>query len=99
MLYLGETFSAAEALSWGLVERVVPAAALDEEVEGFLGKLLTSAPRAVRLQKKLIRQWEDLPLSAAVAAGIDAFAAAYKSDEPIVAMREFLAAQKARKRG
>jgi hypothetical protein len=45
----------------------------------------------------LIRQWEDLPLSAAVAAGIDAFAEAYKSDEPIVAMRDFLAAQKARK--
>lgn len=97
MLYFGETFSAAEALSWRLVERVVPAAALNDEVENFLRKLLTSAPRAVRLQKKLIRQWEDLPLSAAVAAGIDAFAEAYKSDEPVVAMRDFLAAQKARK--
>jgi enoyl-CoA hydratase len=97
MLYLGETFSAAQALSWRLVERVVPAAALDDEVENFLGKLLTSAPRAVRLQKKLIRQWEDLPLSAAIAAGIEAFASAYKSDEPIAAMRDFLTAQKARK--
>jgi enoyl-CoA hydratase len=98
MLYLGETFSAAEALSLRLVERVVPAAALDAAVEDFLRKLLTSAPRAVRLQKKLIRQWEDLPLSAAIAAGIEAFASAYKTDEPIVAMREFLAAQRARKR-
>jgi len=98
MLLLGETFTAAEALAWRLVERVVPAAALDDAVETWIGKLLTSAPHAVRLQKRLIRQWEDLPLSAAVEAGIDAFAAAYATDEPRIAMHEFLAAQKARKR-
>ena len=97
ILLLGETFSAREALAWGLVEHVVPATSLDQEVEAWIGKLLTSAPRAVRLQKRLIRQWEDLPLSGAIAAGIDAFAAAYETDEPRVAMRKFLAAQKARK--
>ncbi len=84
ILYLGETFTAADALAWRLVEHVVPAAALDQAVEDWIGKLLTSAPRAVRLQKRLIRQWEDLPLSAAIAAGIDAFAAAYATDEPIM---------------
>jgi enoyl-CoA hydratase len=97
-MYLGETFSAGEALAWGLVEHVVPATALDATVEGWIGKLLTSAPAAVRLQKRLIRQWEDLPLGAAVQAGITAFAAAYGSDEPAVTMGEFLARQKARKR-
>ena len=61
------------------------------QVEAWIGKLLTSAPRAVRLQKRLIRQWEDLPLSGAIAAGIDAFAAAYETDEPRVTMRKFLA--------
>jgi enoyl-CoA hydratase/carnithine racemase len=90
ILYLGETFTAADALTWRLVERVVPVAALDPAVEDWIGKLLTSAPRAVRLQKRLIRQWEDLTLSAAIAAGIDAFAAAYETDEPITAMRAFL---------
>ena len=99
IMYLGETFSAGEALAWGLVEHVVPASALDATVETWIGKLLTSAPAAVRLQKRLIRQWEDLPLSAAVRAGITTFAAAYATDEPAVAMRAFLAAQKARKRG
>jgi enoyl-CoA hydratase len=94
ILYLGETFSAADALAWRLVERVVPAAALDQAVEDWIGKLLTSAPRAVRLQKRLIRQWEDLPLSAAVAAGIDAFAASYETDEPITMMRGFLEAKR-----
>lgn len=97
ILLLGETFSASEALAWGLVEHVVPATNLDQEVEAWIGKLLTSAPRAVRLQKRLIRQWEDLPLSGAIAARIDAFAAAYETDEPRVTMRKFLAAQKARK--
>ena len=98
MLYLGETFTAAEALEWRLVERVVPAADLDAAVENWLGKLLTSKPHAVRLQKRLIRQWEDLPLSAAIAAGIDAFAKAYDTAEPTDSMREFLAGQKDRKR-
>jgi enoyl-CoA hydratase len=58
---------------------------------------LTSAPRAVRLQKRVIRQWKDLPLSEPITAGIDAFAAAYATDEPRTTMGKFLAAQKARK--
>jgi enoyl-CoA hydratase len=94
ILYLGETFTAADALAWRLVEHVVPAAALDQAVEDWIGKLLTSAPRAVRLQKRLIRQWEDLPLSAAIVAGIEAFAAAYETDEPITTMRAFLEAKR-----
>ena len=95
IMLLGETFSAATALEWRLVEHVVSAAALDDAVETWIGKLLTSAPRAVRLQKRLIRRWEDLPLADAVHAGIDTFAEAYATDEPAAAMREFLAAQKA----
>ncbi len=96
-MLLGETFTAAQAQAWRLVEHVVPASVVDEAVESWVGKLLTSAPRAVRLQKRLIRQWEDLPLAAAVQAGIEAFAEAYRSDEPAVAMREFLSEQRARK--
>jgi enoyl-CoA hydratase/carnithine racemase len=98
IMLLGETFTANEALEWGLVERVVPAAALDEAIEAWIGRLLTSMPRAVRLQKRLIRQWEGLPLAAAIQAGIEAFARAYETDEPAVATREFLATQKARKK-
>lgn len=98
IMYLGEKFSAAEARAWGLVEHLVPAADLDAAVDAWISKLLTSTPNAVRLQKTLMRQWEDLPLSAAIAAGVGAFAAAYSSDEPTTAMREFLAAQKTRKK-
>ncbi len=98
IMFLGETFTAGEALEWGLVERVVPAATLDRAVEAWVGKLLTSSPRAVRLQKRLMRRWEDQPLAAAIQAGIDAFAAAYGTDEPGVAMRAFLAARQTPKR-
>ena len=98
IMLLGETFTAAAALEWRLVEHVVPASALDDAVETWLAKLLTSAPRAVRLQKRLIRRWEDLQLSAAVHAGIDAFTEAYATDEPAAFMREFLDAQDKRKR-
>jgi enoyl-CoA hydratase/carnithine racemase len=80
IMYLGEKFSAGKAHAWGLVEHVVPAADLDAAIEAWIGKLLTSAPGAVRLQKRLMRQWEDLPLGAAIAAGIEAFAAAYRTD-------------------
>jgi len=96
ILLLGEKFSAADALAFGLVERVAPASALDAAVNVCIESLLSSRPRAVRLQKRLIRQWEELPLNAAIAAGIDAFAAAYESDEPGVAMTEFLAARQRR---
>ena len=91
ILLLGEKFSAADALAWGLLERVAPPSALDAAVDACIDSLLSSRPRAVRLQKRLIRQWEELTLSAAIAAGIDAFAAAYESDEPGAAMRDFLA--------
>jgi hypothetical protein len=53
----------------------------------------------VRRQKRLVRQWEELPLSGAIVAGIDAFAAAYATDEPRAAMRKFLTAKKTRNNG
>jgi enoyl-CoA hydratase/carnithine racemase len=90
LLLLGETIDAATALRWGLVERVVPAGELDAAVEACLAALLEAGPRAMRLQKRLIRQWEDLPASAAIAAGIDCFAQAYATDEPSRMMRAFL---------
>jgi enoyl-CoA hydratase/carnithine racemase len=90
LLLLGERIDAETALRWGLVERVVPPSGLDAAVEVYLASLLKAGPRAVRLQKKLIRQWEDLPLSGAIAAGIDAFANAYATEEPSRLMRAFL---------
>ena len=97
MLLLGQTFDAVTALAWGLVESAVPGADLDETVGRYLGEVLTGKSRALRLQKQLIRSWEDLPLRAAVQVGIDSFAAAFETPEPSCAMHDFLQEQARRK--
>jgi enoyl-CoA hydratase len=81
-LLTGETIGAAEALQWGLVDAVAPPDRLDAAVERFAAAILAGGAQAMRLQKALILDWEDLSTSAAVARGIDAFAAAYATDEP-----------------
>lgn len=82
LLLLAETIDTGTALDWGLVERVTPVAALDAAVEEWLHLLLEAGPQAIRAQKALIRKWEDMALSQAIAAGIDAFAASWRTEEP-----------------
>jgi enoyl-CoA hydratase/carnithine racemase len=97
ILLFGENFSAQEALSWGLVNELVADDDLDNAVGRWLDQLLSCSPGAVRLQKQLIRSWEDLPLRAAIEAGIASFEAAVRSGKPAAAMRDFLERRKARK--
>jgi enoyl-CoA hydratase/carnithine racemase len=89
LLLFGDNIDAATALRWGLVEQVVATDALDAAVEARLASLLANGPQSVRLQKKLIRQWEDLTLSQAVSRGIESFTQAYATDEPARMMAAF----------
>lgn len=98
ILLLGEIFTAEEARDWGFVERVVSGHELDGAMEEWLEALLACGPQAIRLQKRLILDWEKLAPSAAVEAGIEAFVEAWRSPEPKLAMESFLAAKTARKR-
>jgi enoyl-CoA hydratase len=98
LLLTGETIDATTALSWGLVEEVTPAAQLNAAVERSLTGILASGPRAIRLQKALISEWETLPVGAAIQRGIDCFASAWKTDEPRGLMQRFLDLQRQRKR-
>jgi enoyl-CoA hydratase len=82
ILFTGERIGAAEALGWGLVDIVAPAAGLDAAVERLARPILAAGPQAIRLQKRLLLDWEELPTAAAVERGIDAFVAAFDSDEP-----------------
>jgi len=97
LLYTGETIDAARALDWGLVEEVAEPELLDAAVERCLADILACGPQAIRAQKRLMQAWERLPLADAVAAGVDAFAEAYRGEEPKAMMAEFLAAHAARK--
>src|SRR5437764_5169713 len=82
LLLTGVTIDAEEAQAWGLVDAVAPPEALDAMVERFAETLLAAGPQAIRLQKRLIRDWQELPAEAAIARGIDIFAEAYATDEP-----------------
>jgi enoyl-CoA hydratase len=99
LLLLGQSLMAKEAQDWGFIEKVVPPEGLGAALDDWIETLLACGPQAIRLQKRLIRDWEALPPRAAVQAGIDTFAEAWRSDEPRRMMRDFLAAKLSRKRG
>src|ERR1700749_2556818 len=63
LVMTAETIDAATALSWGLVDVVAPEGGLDKEIEKLVDALLKCGPEALRAQKILLRQWEELPLS------------------------------------
>jgi len=90
LLLLAEIIDAAEAERWGLLERVVAADALDAAVAEWVALLLEAGPVATVAQKALIRRWEDLGTTAAIAAGIDAYAAAFAEEEPRRLINGFL---------
>lgn len=98
LLLTGNRIDAATALSWGLVENVVPADQLDAVVQDLLDAILASEPRAVRLQKALITDWENLSLNQAIQRGIDRFAEAWETDAPQRLMRAFEQERQARRR-
>lgn len=82
LVLTGEAIDARTAWDWGFLEKLVPADRLDAAVDETVRAIAAAGPEAVRAQKRLLRQWEILPLDAAYAASIDAFAASYRGDEP-----------------
>jgi len=90
LLLTGELIDAAEALHWGLVERVVDAAGLDAEVDQAIDGILAGGAQAIRAQKRLNRAYEELPFDQAVALSIDEFERAYATGEPQRLMRDYL---------
>jgi enoyl-CoA hydratase/carnithine racemase len=96
LLFTGESLDAETALAWGLVEEL--ADDVDAAVETRLADILACGPTAIRQQKALILAWESLSPAAAIEAGVECFADAYRTDEPKRMMADFLTAQAARKR-
>src|SRR5213082_194862 len=84
------TIDAPTALGWGLVDVVAPQGGLDEAVERTLKALLECAPEALRAQKALLRQWEELPLKESVNLSIGVFGKSYLTGEPQRLMQGFI---------
>jgi enoyl-CoA hydratase/carnithine racemase len=87
LVLTGEPIDARTALDWGLVQELVPAGALDERVGALLERLAAAERGALAAQKRLLRLWQEAPLTEAVAVSIPMFAKAYASDAPNNRMR------------
>ena len=69
----GQPFSAAEALAWGLVNRVLPPAELMPAVLAVAGRIAANAPVAVRQAKAAISKSADLDRANGYAYEIEAY--------------------------
>jgi enoyl-CoA hydratase/carnithine racemase len=65
MLLTGEPINAATALSWGLVNRVVPSSKLDEEIRRFADITLSRSSATICFGKEAFYEQVDRPLGAA----------------------------------
>ena len=86
----GDVIDAETAFDWGFIEKLVAPEELDRMVEAAVESILTSAPQAVRTQKRLCQTWDDLPTDTAIAESMQAFAASYDGPEPTEYMARVL---------
>jgi len=90
LVFTGDHIDAAEAYRCVFLEKLAEPAALEAGVAQWVASILAAGPRAIRLQKKLVRDWECMTLAQAVQAGIRACTAARRTDEPRRLMAAFL---------
>jgi enoyl-CoA hydratase len=95
LVLAGDPLDAAEALRVGLVNRVVPAAGLEEAVTGLAGRIATNGPTAVKLAKTCINRGLDVDLNTGNAFEVEAFNVCFSSGEPREGTRAFLEKRKA----
>jgi enoyl-CoA hydratase/carnithine racemase len=94
LVYTGDHIDSTEAHRCGFLEKLVDPASLDAGVEQWISSILAAGPRAIRLQKKLVRDWERMTIEQAIQAGIRACVKARETDEPQRLMAAFLERKK-----
>ena len=72
LLVTGQPVPAGTALEWGLVNRLVPAGALDSEIRKFTDIIVNRSPAVVALGKKTFYRQVDQPLENAYATASEA---------------------------
>ena len=91
IIYLGEEVTAAQALEWGLVNWVVPAAELDAKVDEVVEKLASKLPQTTRYAKQQLNFWRDLSWHETVNHARDWLALSMLGDEAQEAVKAFVA--------
>ncbi|MEX2325820.1 MAG: enoyl-CoA hydratase/isomerase family protein, partial [Gemmatimonadaceae bacterium] len=94
MLFLNPRIPAAKALEWGLVNRVVPRAKLDEEVATLVGQLLEKFPECTRYTKQQVNYWKEASWHATVGHARDWLSTHFTTLEPYEGMQAFVEKRK-----
>ena len=66
----GDHIDAQEAQRIGFLQKLVPYEDLDVAVEGWITSLLACGPNAIRVQKRLINDWERMAITDAAKMGL-----------------------------
>lgn len=90
LVYTGEMIDAQEAYRCGFLDRLVPSTQLDQAVEQWVAAICAAGPRAIRIQKALVREWERMSIADAVQRGIRAMVESRATDEPKRLMQAFI---------
>lgn len=90
LILTAATIDAPTALNWGLVDEVVPEENLDSAIAAAAAAIAECGLEAMRSQKALLRQWEELPLTESVNLSVGVFGQAFLTGEPQRHMRAFL---------
>ncbi len=90
LVLTGDHIDADEAYRIGFLERLVPAGELDAAVDRWIDSILACGPRAVRIQKRLIMDWDRMSATEGARAGIQAYVESYRTDEPKRMMTAFV---------
>ena len=96
---LSEPFDAAEALRLGLVNRVVPAAALDGEIEALAQRLAAGPTLAYGRMRRLMRRSFDSDLASQLDAEKEAFAGSAATNDFAEGVQAFFDKRPARFQG
>ncbi|MDO8502496.1 MAG: enoyl-CoA hydratase/isomerase family protein [Gemmatimonadaceae bacterium] len=94
MLFLNPRIPAAKALEWGLVNRVVPRAQLDEEVATLVKQLLEKFPECTRYTKQQVNYWKEVSWHATVGHARDWLSTHFTTLEPYEGMQAFVEKRK-----
>jgi len=90
MLLLCEEITAGQALSWGLVNQVVPAKQLDRAVNALAKKLLQKFPECTRYTRELLDTWKDQAWTSTIGHARDWLTVHASSCEPFEGVQAFL---------
>jgi len=86
----GDFVDAATAYEWGLVERVVPRAGLDEAALGIAQTFAARSPHAVAVLRELARATRDLPLEEGLRREAEGFRRCLASEDGLEGVTAFI---------